>query len=85
MRILALFLAFFPLLAYAESVPEIPFESVADPLKLPPNLYLGEVSGVSVNSQGHIFVFSRGNTTGPAYGAASAQLLEFAPDGQYLR
>ncbi|MGH9709958.1 MAG: hypothetical protein ACRD37_05395, partial [Candidatus Acidiferrales bacterium] len=59
------------------SVPEIPYRSVPDFLKLPPNLYLGEVSGVAVNSKGHVFVFSRGNTTGPAYGAAAAQLLEF--------
>src|SRR5208282_1162520 len=46
-------------------------------LKLPPDLYLGEASGVAINSKGHIFVFSRGNTTGPAYGATAAQILEF--------
>jgi hypothetical protein len=51
---------------------------VAHPLKLPKDLYLGEVAGVAVNSKGHIFVFSRGNITGPAYAAAAAQLLEFA-------
>jgi DNA-binding beta-propeller fold protein YncE len=67
------------------NVPEIPYRSVPNFLKLPPDLYLGEVAGVAVNSKGHIFVFSRGNTTGPAYGAAAAQLLEFAPDGRYLR
>jgi hypothetical protein len=38
-----------------------------------------------VNSKGHIFVLSRGNTTGPAYAAAAAQLLEFAPDGKFIR
>lgn len=65
--------------------PEIPFSSVANFLKLPPNLYLGEVSGVAVNSKGHVFVFHRGNTTGPAYAAAAAQLLEFGPDGHYIR
>ena len=48
-------------------------------------MYLGEASGVAVNSKRHIFVFSRGNTTGPAYGAAAAQLLEFAPDGRFMR
>jgi streptogramin lyase len=76
-----------PLCASAQdrAVPQIPFTSVPDFLKLPPNLYLGEAAGVAVNSKGHIFVFSRGNTTGPAYGAAAAQLLEFAPDGTYLR
>jgi hypothetical protein len=68
-----------------ESVPEIPFDSTPDLLKLPNDLYLGEASGVAVNSKGHIFVFSRGSTTGPAYGAAAAQLLEFAPDGKFIR
>jgi hypothetical protein len=47
------------------SVPEIPYHSVPDFLKLPTNMYLGEVSGVAVNSKEHIFVFHRGNTTGP--------------------
>jgi len=68
-----------------DAIPEIPFESVPNFLKLPPDLYLGEVPGVAVNSKGHIFVFSRGNTAGPAFGAAAAQLLEFAPDGRFVR
>jgi len=72
-------------LAQQSSVPEIPFQSVPDFLKLPNNMYLGEVSGVAVNSQGHIFVFHRGNTTGPAYAAAGAQLLEFDHEGNFLR
>jgi hypothetical protein len=58
---------------------------VPDFLKLPNDVYLGEVSGVAVNSKGHVFVFSRGNTAGPAYGAAAAQLLEFAADGKFIR
>jgi DNA-binding beta-propeller fold protein YncE len=66
-------------------VPEIPYESVPNFLKLPPDLYLGEASGVAVNSKKHVFVFSRGNTTGPAYGATAAQILEFGPDGKYIR
>jgi len=65
--------------------PEIHFRSVPDFLQLPPDLYLGEATGVAVNSKGHVFVFSRGSTTGPAYGAASAQLLEFALDGKFIR
>jgi len=72
-------------LAQEARVPAIPFRSVPDFLKLPPDLYLGEVAGVSVNSKGHIFVFSRGQTTGPAYGASAAQLLEFNPHGIFLR
>jgi DNA-binding beta-propeller fold protein YncE len=78
-----LFFAAAPLLA--QQPPEIRFHSVPDFLKLPPDIYLGETTGVAVNSKGHVFVFSRGNTTGPAYAAAAAQLLEFAPDGKFLR
>jgi DNA-binding beta-propeller fold protein YncE len=67
------------------TVPEIHYRSVPDFLKLPQDIYFGEVSGVAVNSKGHVFVFSRGNTTGPAYGAGAAQLLEFGADGKFLR
>jgi DNA-binding beta-propeller fold protein YncE len=70
--------------AFAQEVPQIPFDA-SDPLILPNNMYLGEVTGVAVNSKGNIFVLSRGNTTGPAYAAAAAQLLEFAPDGKFVR
>ena len=73
------------LLAQSARVPEIPYRSVSGFLKLPADLYLGEVAGVAVNSKGHIFVFSRGSTTGPAYGASAAQLLEFDADGKFLR
>src|SRR5690348_8217804 len=68
-----------------EAVPVIRFDSVADPVKLPNDIYLGEVTGVAVNSKGHVFVLSRGNTTGPAYAAAAAQLLEFDGNGKFLR
>jgi len=73
------------LLAQPARVPEIPYRSVPGFLKLPADLYLGEVTGVAVNSRGHIFVFSRGSTNGPAYGASAAQLLEFDSDGKFLR
>jgi DNA-binding beta-propeller fold protein YncE len=46
---------------------------------------LGEGAGVAVNSQGHVFVFSRGNVSGPAFAATAAQLLEFGPDGRFIR
>jgi len=68
-----------------QSVPEIPFDSVPNFLKLPDDLHLGEVTGVAVNSKGHIFVYSRGNVSGPAFAAAASQILEFAPDGRYVR
>jgi sugar lactone lactonase YvrE len=68
-----------------QAVPTIAFDSVPNPLKLPPNMYFGEASGVAVNSKGHVFVLSRGNTSGPAYAAAAAQLLEFDGHGRYVR
>jgi DNA-binding beta-propeller fold protein YncE len=68
-----------------QAAPEIQVRADIDFLKLPPDLYLGEAAGVAVNSKGHIFVLSRGNTTGPAYGAAATQLLEFDANGKYLR
>jgi sugar lactone lactonase YvrE len=70
--------------AFAQ-VPEIKFDSVPNFFKLPPDMNFGESAGVAVNSRGHVFVFSRGNTTGPAYGAGAAQLLEFDANGKYLR
>ena len=69
----------------AASPPRIAFRVVPDFFKLPDNLYFGEAAGVAVNSHGDVFVFSRGNTSGPAYGAAAAQLLEFDPQGRFLR
>lgn len=83
--VVPLLLAAISLQAQQSSVPEIPYQSVADFLKLPADIYLGEVAGLAVNSSGHVFVFSRGNTTGPAYSASAAQLLEFSPDGKFLR
>src|SRR5579864_1425463 len=69
----------------ATPAPEIPFDSVPNLLKLPPDIHMGEASGVAVNSKKHIFVYSRGNSTGPAYAATASQILEFGPDGKYIR
>ena len=69
----------------ATPAPEIPFDSVPNLLKLPPDLHMGEASGVAINSKKHIFVYSRGNSTGPAYAATASQILEFGPDGKYIR
>src|ERR1700754_2333591 len=67
-----------------QAVPQIAFDSVPNALKLPRNMYFGEVSGVAVNSKGHVYVLSRGNTSGPAYAAAAAQLLEFDANGRFI-
>ena len=74
-----------PVFAQQQTPPIINFESVPNPLQLPQNMYFGEVSGIALNSKGHVFVLSRGNTTGPAYNATAAQVLEFDADGKFLR
>jgi hypothetical protein len=69
-----------------QSVPDIPFDSTADFLKLPGGTNFGEVPGVAVNSKGHVFVFTRSNSAGgPAYAPTAAQLLEFGPKGEFIR
>ena len=41
------------------SVPEIPYDSAPNLLKLPEHIHLGEAVGVATNSKGHIFVYTR--------------------------
>ncbi len=69
------------------SVPEIPFDAVTDFLKLSPDMNLGEVLGVAVNSKGRIVVLNHPGsaTVGPIYGNASTQLLEFDQTGKFVR
>ena len=71
--------------ALAQTVPELPFESVPNPLKLPNDIHFGEIAGVAVNSSGHVFVFSRGNSVGPSYMATASQPLEFDANGNFVR
>jgi hypothetical protein len=72
--------------AQQSAIPEIPFESVANFLKLPPDMNLGEASGVAVNSKGDVAVFTRSNSAGgPAYGATASQVLLFDKTGKYVR
>src|ERR1700739_5054703 len=80
-------LMFAPLGMFAQDpAPEIPFDSLPNLLKLPPDMYLGEASGVAVNTKGHIFVYSRGGSSqGPAFANTASQLLEFDRDGNYVR
>jgi DNA-binding beta-propeller fold protein YncE len=82
--LLAVLVLLFARSAFPQDIPVIPFVG-SDPLKMPKDMYLGEATGVAVNAKGHIFVLSRGNTSGPAYAAAAAQLLEFDATGKFVR
>ena len=68
---------------FAQQPPEIRYTSVPDFLKFPPDIYLGEVAGVAVNSKAHVFVFSRANSTGPAYGALAHNFWSLMPAGNF--
>src|SRR5437899_8025867 len=82
-------LAAFP--AAAQNVPEIPFDSVANPLNLPDDIYLGEVGGVATNSKGDIFVYTRTGHPTVSIGTArpfahgGSRLLQFDRDGKFVR
>ncbi len=78
--------------AFAQLViPEIPYDSAPNLLKLPVDLYMGEAAGVATNSKGHLFVYTRtGSTnvttgTNRAFVRASSRLLEFDEKGNYVR
>jgi hypothetical protein len=62
--------------AKAQNVPEIPFDTVPNFIKLPAGLYLGEAMGVATNSKGHFFVYTR---------SANTRLFEFDQAGNYVR
>jgi DNA-binding beta-propeller fold protein YncE len=81
---LALSLVAFTLRAQ-QPVPEIRFEGSTDFLKLPANVYFGEVAGVAIDARRHLYVFSRTGTRSTVHGQSSAQLFEFGPDGTFIR
>src|SRR5262249_36210785 len=73
--------------AQTTSVPTIPFDSATDFLKYSPDMNLGEVLGVAVNSKGQIVVLNHpGNAnSGPLYGNSSTQVLLFDQTGKFVR
>ena len=72
-------------------VPEIPYDSVSNLLKLPEHIHLGEAVGVATNSKGHIFVYTRTGATNATLGGSrvfthgGARLFEFGPTGSFVR
>ena len=72
-------------------IPEIPYDSAPDLLKLPDNLYLGEAVGVATNSKGNIFVYTRTGSVNATTGTnrtfvrSASRLFEFDPTGKFIR
>ena len=78
-------------LAAQNSAPEIAFDSNADLLKTPDNVFVGEVGGVGQNSKGQIFVYTR---TGHPYATlgdnrtfqrGGSRLFQFDKTGKFER
>ncbi len=73
------------------SVPEISFDSVADPLKFPANIHLGEAAGVATNSKGDVFVYTRTGHPTISIGTArpfahgGSRLFQFDRSGKFVR
>src|SRR5438094_5149791 len=72
-------------------VPEIAFDSVANPLTLPDDIYLGEIGGVAANSKGDIFVYTRTGHPTVSLGTArpfahgGSRLFQFDRNGKFVR
>jgi hypothetical protein len=73
------------------SIPDIPYDSAPDFLKLPENIYLGEAAGVATNSKGNVFVYTRTGSPAATLGTrrtfarSSSRLFEFDPTGKFVR
>ena len=70
--------------AYAVDVPELKADFQEFGV-LPEGVYMGEAMGVAINSKGHVFVFSRSNTSGDIFRSIAAQLFEFDHEGKFVR
>jgi len=68
-----------------KNTPQIPFDAVSLPLQPGPENTIGETEGVALNSQKHLFVYSRTGNAGPARGATAAKLFEFDQAGKFVK
>ena len=70
--------------------PDIAYDAT-EPLRLPPNLHLGEAAGVATNSKGDIFVYTRTGTPVITIAGARAvshggsRLFQFDRTGKFVR
>jgi NHL repeat len=68
-------------------VPILQYDIAPNFLKNSPDMNFGEVLGVAVNSKGSVVVLNHPGsaTSGPLYGNASTQILEFDSNGKFVR
>ena len=68
-----------------KNTPQIPYDAVSLPLQPGAENTIGETEGVALNSQKHLFVYSRTGNSGPARGATAAKLFEFDQAGKFVK
>jgi hypothetical protein len=70
--------------------PDIPYDAT-EPLRLPPNIHMGEAAGVATNSKGDVFVYTRTGspviTTGGSRNVShgGSRLFQFDRTGKFVR
>jgi sugar lactone lactonase YvrE len=66
--------------------PVLAFDVDPQPLELPARMNFGETLGIAIDSKGRIVVLNHPGsaTSGPIFGNATTQLLEFSPAGKYV-
>lgn len=76
-----------PAAPLVQNAPQIPFDVVPNFFKYSAAMNLGETLGVAVNSKGSIVILNHPGTatSGPLYGNATTNLLEFDSTGKFVR
>src|SRR6185295_3934747 len=70
--------------ALEKATPQL--QATEEVLKLAvPGHTIGEAVGVSKDSKGHLYVFTRSGNSGPARGATASQLSEFAQTYKFVK
>jgi hypothetical protein len=70
--------------AIEKDTPQLTFSEEVLPLVIPDHT-IGETEGVSMNSKGHLFVYSRTGKGGSARGGTAAELFEFDQNYKFVK
>ena len=71
-------------IALEKATPQLQITEEVLPLSIPGHT-IGETEGVSKNSKGHLFVYSRTGTGGSARGGTAAELFEFDQNLKFVK
>jgi hypothetical protein len=71
-------------LALEDATPKLQITEEVLPLVIPGHT-IGETEGVSMNSKGHLFVYSRTGTGGSSRGGTAAELFEFDENLKFVK